>query len=147
MVFQRLHLALAFLLGLLHSFCSFSKHHIHLYISPPLLSFLATNSFFPSIPLFFTFLHALLLGCYDAVILFLLSSLLFLVCKFNLPLVPVLPLSTILPPLAFLPLTFLASLLLWLPFYSSSMYHKWPLTDLWLLDLIIKVLKKAKLDK
>ena len=26
-------------------------------------------------------------------------------------------------------------------------YHKWPLTDLWLLDLIIKVLKKAKLDK
>ena len=26
-------------------------------------------------------------------------------------------------------------------------YHKWPLTDLWLLDLIIKVFKKAKLDK
>ena len=26
-------------------------------------------------------------------------------------------------------------------------YHKWPLTDLWLLDLIIKVLKKAKLNK
>ena len=27
------------------------------------------------------------------------------------------------------------------------MYHKWSLTDLWLVDLIIKVLKKAKLDK
>ena len=26
-------------------------------------------------------------------------------------------------------------------------YHKWPLTDLQLVDLIIKVLKKAKLDK
>ena len=26
-------------------------------------------------------------------------------------------------------------------------YHKWPLTDLWLVDLIIKVLKKVKLDK
>ena len=26
-------------------------------------------------------------------------------------------------------------------------YHKWPLTDLWLLDLIIRVFKKAKLDK
>ena len=26
-------------------------------------------------------------------------------------------------------------------------YHKWPLTDLSLVDLIIKVLKKAKLDK
>ena len=31
--------------------------------------------------------------------------------------------------------------------YPSSKYHKWPLTDLWLVDLIIKVLKKAKLDK
>jgi len=26
-------------------------------------------------------------------------------------------------------------------------YHKWPLTDLWLLDLIIKVFKKVKLDE
>ena len=29
----------------------------------------------------------------------------------------------------------------------GSVYHKWPLTDLWLLDLIIRVFKKAKLDK
>jgi len=30
--------------------------------------------------------------------------------------------------------------------YEPS-YHKWPLIDLWLVNLIIKVLKKAKLDK
>jgi len=29
----------------------------------------------------------------------------------------------------------------------SLEYHKWSLTDLWLLDLIIKGLKKVKLDK
>ena len=29
----------------------------------------------------------------------------------------------------------------------EEVYHKWPLTDLWLVDLIIKVLKKVKLDK
>ena len=31
--------------------------------------------------------------------------------------------------------------------FLDWVYHKWPLTDLWLLDLIIKVFKKAKLDK
>ena len=30
---------------------------------------------------------------------------------------------------------------------KACLYHKWLLTDLWLLDLIIKVFKKAKLDK
>jgi len=37
--------------------------------------------------------------------------------------------------------------ILWEFSWKISCYHKWPLTDLWLLDLIIKVFKKVKLDK
>ena len=31
--------------------------------------------------------------------------------------------------------------------YGLYSYHKWPLTNLWLVDLVFKRLKKAKLDK
>ena len=106
MVFQKLHLVLAFLLGLLCYSCFSGKYCIYLYISLSLSSSLVTNSFFLPILLFSTFLYVLLLGCCGVIVLFLLLNLLFLVYKFDFSLVLALFLLTIFLSLVFLSLTF-----------------------------------------
>ena len=70
MVFLGLHWTLAFPLVLRFNFCIFDMHRIYPCIFLPLLLFLATsNSWWPTL-LSSISLHALLLGCHSAIILF-----------------------------------------------------------------------------
>jgi len=113
MVFLGLYLVSAFLLELLYDFCSSNIHHIHLCTSLLSLSFLVTNNFFLPTLLFSIFLHALLLVCYGAVVLFLFLALL-QIHRFDLSLVPVLSQLITLYFLVFSSLITLVSLPSWL---------------------------------